>query len=127
MTRKLFDKFSAFLASSGFEARKGQIVDATIVRVPIQRNTRKENEDLLKKLAENEIVQEKYLYCRNSSINDGIREAYSKIFPATDPNDIVQGKDDRNRTASKKAMMAHLEKMLFMMKEHVMLDSVIQF
>ena len=44
LTRKLFDKFSAFLASSGFEARKGQIVDATIVRVPIQRNTRKENE-----------------------------------------------------------------------------------
>ena len=44
LTRKLFDKFSEFLASSGFEARKGQIVDATIVRVPIQRNTRKENE-----------------------------------------------------------------------------------
>ena len=36
-------KFSAFLASSFFEVRKGQIVDATIVRVPVQRNTRKGN------------------------------------------------------------------------------------
>ena len=44
LTRKLFDKFNAFLAESGFVARKGQIVDATIVRVPTQRNTREENE-----------------------------------------------------------------------------------
>ena len=40
---KLFDKFNAFLAESGFVAKKGQIVDATIVRVPTQRNTRDEN------------------------------------------------------------------------------------
>ena len=39
LTRKLFDKFNAFLAESGFVAKKGQIVDATIVRVPTQRNT----------------------------------------------------------------------------------------
>ncbi len=44
LTRKLFDKFNAFLAESGFVARKGQIVDATIVCVPTQRNTREENE-----------------------------------------------------------------------------------
>ena len=44
LTRKLFDKFNAFLVKSGFVARKGQIVDATIVRVPTQRNTREENE-----------------------------------------------------------------------------------
>ena len=43
LTRKLFDKFNAFLAESGFVAKKGQIVDATIVRVPTQRNTRDEN------------------------------------------------------------------------------------
>lgn len=42
-TRKLFDKFNAFLSESGFVARKGQIVDATIVKVPIQRNPRDEN------------------------------------------------------------------------------------
>ena len=29
LTRKLFDKFNAFLAESGFVAKKGQIVDAT--------------------------------------------------------------------------------------------------
>ncbi len=43
LIRKLFDKFNAFLAESGFVAKKGQIVDATIVRVPTQRNTRDEN------------------------------------------------------------------------------------
>ena len=43
LTRKLFDKFNAFLAESGFVAKKGQIVDATIVRVPTQRNIRDEN------------------------------------------------------------------------------------
>jgi Transposase and inactivated derivatives, IS5 family len=39
----LFDKFDAFLRDNGFAARKGQIVDAAIVQVPKQRNTRKEN------------------------------------------------------------------------------------
>ena len=43
LIRKLFDKFNAFLAEPGFVAKKGQIVDATIVRVPTQRNTRDEN------------------------------------------------------------------------------------
>ena len=43
LTRKQFDKFNAFLAESGFVARKGQIVDATIVKVPIQLNPRDEN------------------------------------------------------------------------------------
>lgn len=43
LTRKLFDRFNGFLAASGFTARKGQIVDATIVRVPVQRNSREEN------------------------------------------------------------------------------------
>lgn len=44
LTRKLFDSFNRYLNESGFEARKGQIVDATIVRVPTQRNSRDENE-----------------------------------------------------------------------------------
>jgi len=43
LTRRLFDRFNGFLAASGFVARKGQMVDATIVRVPIQRNPREEN------------------------------------------------------------------------------------
>jgi IS5 family transposase len=42
--RLLFDKFDAFLRENGFQARKGQIVDAAIVEVPKQRNTREENE-----------------------------------------------------------------------------------
>jgi IS5 family transposase len=42
--RLLFDKFDAFLRENGFQARKGQIVDAAIVQVPKQRNTKEEND-----------------------------------------------------------------------------------
>lgn len=39
----LFARFDAFLRDNGFAARKGQIIDASIVAVPRQRNTREEN------------------------------------------------------------------------------------
>jgi transposase, IS5 family len=39
----LFKGFEQHLKASGFVARKGQIVDASIVSVPKQRNTREEN------------------------------------------------------------------------------------
>lgn len=42
----LFSKFDQFLHANGFRAQKGQIVDASIVRVPIQRNSREENKDI---------------------------------------------------------------------------------
>lgn len=42
----LFTQFDQFLREHGFRAQKGQIVDANIVRVPIQRNSREENEDI---------------------------------------------------------------------------------
>ena len=38
----LFTKFDQFLQANGFRAQKGQIVDASILRVPTQRNTREE-------------------------------------------------------------------------------------
>jgi IS5 family transposase len=41
---KLFDRFDRYLGAKGYIARGGQIVDATIVSVPKQRNTREENE-----------------------------------------------------------------------------------
>jgi len=40
---ELFEKFDSHLRKSGFEARKGQIIDASIVSVPKQRNSREEN------------------------------------------------------------------------------------
>lgn len=43
LQKTLFDQFNGYLSCSGFEARKGQIVDATLVRVPTQRNTKEEN------------------------------------------------------------------------------------
>ena len=39
----LFDRFGDFLAAAGDQAREGQIVAASIVPVPIQRNQREEN------------------------------------------------------------------------------------
>ena len=52
--KKLFDKFNRYLEENGYEARKGQIIDASIVEVPIQRNSREDN----KKLSEGEIPEE---------------------------------------------------------------------
>ncbi len=43
VVRVLFDRFDGFLRDNGFSARKGQIVDASIVSVPRQRNSRQEN------------------------------------------------------------------------------------
>jgi IS5 family transposase len=44
----LFTRFDQFLHAKGFPAQKGQIVDASIVRVPTQRNTREENKGILR-------------------------------------------------------------------------------
>lgn len=43
---ELFDELSVQVESRGYVARKGQIVDASIVRAPRQRNTREENEQV---------------------------------------------------------------------------------
>lgn len=41
---KLFRKFNRYLDREGYIARQGQIVDASLVPVPVQRNTRDEND-----------------------------------------------------------------------------------
>ena len=41
--KRLFDGFSDQLNRAGYLARKGQIVDASIIPVPVQRNTREDN------------------------------------------------------------------------------------
>ncbi|MGB3221905.1 MAG: IS5 family transposase [Desulforhopalus sp.] len=43
---ELFTTFDNFLSEQGFQARKGQIVDASIIRVPVQRNSRDENQQI---------------------------------------------------------------------------------
>ena len=43
LVKRLFKRFDRHLWEHGFTARKGQIVDASIVSVPIQRNSREEN------------------------------------------------------------------------------------
>jgi len=40
---KAFRKFDGFLSDNGFAAKKGQIIDASIVQAPRQRNSRDEN------------------------------------------------------------------------------------
>ncbi|QQO56058.1 MAG: IS5 family transposase [Thiohalocapsa sp. PB-PSB1] len=43
LIKPLFDRFGDYLAQAGLQARNGQIIDASIVRAPIQRNSRDEN------------------------------------------------------------------------------------
>lgn len=44
--QQLFDQFSMYLKEKGFYLNSGQIVDASFVEVPIQRNTREENKKI---------------------------------------------------------------------------------
>ncbi len=46
IVRELFLRFDEHLREKGFEARKGQIIDASIVNVPKQRNSRDENQGI---------------------------------------------------------------------------------
>jgi IS5 family transposase len=46
LIEKLFERFGQHLEAKGYIARGGQMVDATIVPVPRQRNSRDENEDV---------------------------------------------------------------------------------
>jgi IS5 family transposase len=57
LIEKLFERFDQYLAARGYMARGGQMVDATIVPVPKQRNSRDENDTV--KAGETPAVWEK--------------------------------------------------------------------
>jgi transposase, IS5 family len=44
--KKLFEKFDRDLAAAGYKAQKGQLIDASFVEVPRQRNSKDENDDI---------------------------------------------------------------------------------
>jgi transposase, IS5 family len=46
LIEELFEGFNGFLEASGYEAKGGQIIDATLVPVPIQHNSREENKQI---------------------------------------------------------------------------------
>ncbi len=51
LTRKnliteLFEQFNSHLQANGYQAKGGQLVDATLIPVPKQRNTREENKQI---------------------------------------------------------------------------------
>jgi IS5 family transposase len=46
LVKKLFQQFDEFLRKNGFSAKKGQIVDASIVSAPKQRNCRDQNKSI---------------------------------------------------------------------------------
>jgi transposase, IS5 family len=48
LIEELFNQFDEYLRERGYEAEKGQIVDATLVPVPQQRNRKKETEKIRK-------------------------------------------------------------------------------
>ena len=43
LTKPMFEQFDACLQEKGFLAQKGQIIDASIIEAPRQRNSREEN------------------------------------------------------------------------------------
>ena len=47
LIKKIFERFDTLLCENGFAARKGQIIDASIVQAPRQRNSREENKQIL--------------------------------------------------------------------------------
>lgn len=54
LIEKLFVEFDKFLRSNGYSAKKGQIVDASIISAPKQRNSRNENQ----KIKQGEVPQD---------------------------------------------------------------------
>jgi hypothetical protein len=50
----LFEEFNEYLNQSGYEPKEGQILDATLIAVPKQRNNKEEN----KMLKEGKIPEE---------------------------------------------------------------------
>ena len=46
LIKPLFDRFESLLVEQGFEVKRGQMVDATIVNAPIQHNSKEENEQV---------------------------------------------------------------------------------
>ena len=46
LVKELFEQFDRFLRQNGFTAQKGQIVDASIIAAPKQRNSRDENKQI---------------------------------------------------------------------------------
>ena len=46
LMKTLFEQFDRYLNSHGFSAHKGQIIEASIIPVPKQRNSRKENKQI---------------------------------------------------------------------------------
>jgi IS5 family transposase len=44
--KRLFEDFEAFLGEKGFSAKRGQIIDASIIAAPRQRNSRDENRQI---------------------------------------------------------------------------------
>ncbi|MFM7220163.1 MAG: IS5 family transposase [Nodosilinea sp.] len=46
LIEELFQQFEQYLQTAGYEAKGGQIIDATIIPVPVQRNSREENKQI---------------------------------------------------------------------------------
>lgn len=62
--RRLFDKFEKYLTLKGLKARKGQIIDATVIKVPTQRNKPEENRAIKEGRADE--VREQWSEAKNS-------------------------------------------------------------
>ena len=78
----LFDRFDQHLGAQGYIARGGQIIDATIVAVPRQRNTREENEAIKRGETPDDWEEKPARTGRKTRMHAG-RRSTAKAFTAT--------------------------------------------
>lgn len=96
VVKDLFDDFEFQLQDKGFKARKGQIVDASFVEAPRQRNTREENADIKTgkrpaKFDENPNVgRQKDVDARWTKKNDETHYGYKNHISIDNENKIIR-------------------------------------
>jgi len=78
--KKLFNNFNKYLEQSGFKAELGQIIDASIVEAPKQRNNKDENDEIKKNGKAPEDWEEKPSKLRQKDIDARWTKKYNKAF-----------------------------------------------
>ncbi len=94
--KELFVEFDLKLEEKGFKARKGQIVDASFVEAPRQRNSREENEQIKRgeipeRLADNpNVARQKDTDARWTKKNDENHYGYKNHIAADNAHKLIR-------------------------------------
>ncbi|MBQ0721800.1 MAG: IS5 family transposase, partial [Gammaproteobacteria bacterium] len=95
----LFNDFDEQLSTQGFKAKKGQIVDASFVDVPRQRNTRKENKQIKQgetpqRFSKNpSVASQKDIDARWTKKNNELHFGYKNHVSVDNKNKLIRSYD----------------------------------